>query len=82
MKRLLIAFLLCTPAYAGKPMAECSNGKCVISEADWKQFQEFHKQTRKGVEDMQAHIGEQSRALMGMMGKLAACQAKQPEREV
>ena len=81
MKRLLIAFLLCTPAYAGKPMVECANGKCVISEADWKQFQEFHKAARAQMENMAEGMEAQNKQMYGLMGALAACRSRQPEKE-
>lgn len=80
MKRALIALLLCTPAYAG-PLANCENGKCWMTEADFKQLQDFHRTARKSSEYMQAHIAEQERAIISMLGKLRACTARQAEKD-
>ena len=91
MKRLHIALfvagvvvMIFFPAFAqapGKPMAECSQGKCVIAEADWKQLQEFHKLTRKRMESMHSDLQEQSRVMNSMLGQIMECRSRLPERE-
>jgi hypothetical protein len=82
VKRALIAFLLCTPVYAGKQMAECKDGKCVIAEADWKQFQAFHRQVRIQMEAMAEGVEAQNKQLYGLMGQLAACNSRIPQKEI
>lgn len=68
-------------AYA-KPMVECKNGMCQISEEDWNRFREFHLETRKQMARIDESIANQNQAYIGLMGALAACQARTPQKEV
>lgn len=79
-----IALALVWPVHdlRAKPMVECANGKCVIDEADWKRFQEFHKQVRAQMEAINEATEQQNEQLYGLMGQLAACNASKPQREV
>ena len=67
-----------TESQAG-PMAECKDGKCTISEADWKQFQAFHKRVR----EMTAAVDAQTASLMReaeiARAEAARCKAQQPD---
>lgn len=65
-----------------KPMVECKSGKCVIDEADWKRFQEFHKQVRTQMEAINEATEAQNKQLYGLMGQLAACNSRQPQKEI
>jgi hypothetical protein len=80
VKRLAVALLLCAPAYAG-PLANCDSGKCWMAEADYKKLQDFHRQSRKSAELMQAHIAEQELNLIRLLGQLRACSSRLPEKE-
>jgi hypothetical protein len=65
-----------------KPMVECKDGKCVIAEADWKRFQEFHKQVRIQMEAINEATEAQNKQLYGLMGQLAACNSRIPQKEI
>lgn len=78
-----IALALVWPIHMeAKPMVECRDGKCVISEADWNRYREFHLETRKQMARINESIAEGNKAYIQLMGRLAARQAKIPEREV
>lgn len=81
MKRALIAFLLCTPAYAG-PLATCKDGICTMQESDYVRLQEFHRLTRKGVEAMEAHISEQDALIVRLYGEANSCKSRLPRKEI
>lgn len=78
-----IALALVWPIHIdAKPMVECKDGKCVIAEADWKRFQEFHKQVRTQMEAINEATEAQNKQMYALMGQLAACNASKPQREV
>lgn len=64
------------------PMAECKDGKCTISEADWKQFQAFHKRVR----EVTAAVDEQTQSLQRQaelaQAEAARCKSQLPEKTV
>jgi hypothetical protein len=63
-------------------MVECKDGKCSIAEADWRQFQEFHALTHKRMGQINAEVADTNRTMRQLMGQLAACMSRQPEREI
>jgi hypothetical protein len=78
-----IALALVWPIHIdAKPMVECKDGKCVISEADWKRFQEFHRQVRIQMEAINEATEAQNKQLYGLMGQLAACNSRIPQKEI
>lgn len=78
-----IALALVWPIHMeAKPMVECKDGLCVISEADWNRYREFHLETRKQMARIDEAVAEQNKAYLQLMGALNACQPKIPEREV
>lgn len=79
-----IALALVWPVHElrAKPMVECRDGKCVMDEADYRRLQEFHAETRKQMDRINESIENHNKAYVGLMGQLAACQSRQPQREV
>jgi hypothetical protein len=65
-----------------KPLVECKNGKCVIDEADWEKYREFAKAQRLAMEAMQEEGARNTRTFMALMGELAKCQSRLPQKEV
>jgi hypothetical protein len=49
VRRFALVALLFLPAYANppKPLAECKNGQCVMSELDYQTLREFHRRVRE-----------------------------------
>lgn len=78
MKRLLILLACSLPAYAqlSRPMAVCSDGKCVVSEADWLAFKDFHKRTRDMLEAIDAQTDRLNDEVSGTRVQLARCEAR------
>lgn len=65
-----------------KPIAVCSEGKCVVSEEDWERYKEFHRQTRR----MAVAVDEQTKRLVETIqitqAKLTKCEAIVAMREL
>lgn len=68
-------------AKAEKPMAVCKDGKCVVSEADWKRFKEFWKSVEKYANDLQEKAQKDAMRDAETVGKLAGCMAMLEERK-
>jgi hypothetical protein len=78
-----IALALVWPIHIdAKPMVECKDGKCVIAEDDWKRFQEFHRQVRIQMEAINEAAEAQNKQMYGLMGQLAACNSRIPQKEI
>jgi hypothetical protein len=65
-----------------KPMVECKDGKCVIDETDLKRYREFASAQTKAMEAMQEEGARNTRTFMALMGELAKCQSRLPQKEV
>lgn len=65
-----------------KPMVECRNGQCVISEEDWKRFQEFHRQTLIARDRIEQGVDQINGRLEGTEAELARCKSRLERRPV
>jgi hypothetical protein len=65
-----------------KPMVECKDGKCVIDEADWQRYREFHIETKRQMHRIDAQINVQNALFEKLMGDLTTCQSRTPQKEV
>jgi hypothetical protein len=78
VKRLAILLLCALPVHANLPraMATCSAGQCVISEADWLAFKDFHKRTREVVDQIDAQTERLNNEVERTRIQLARCEAR------
>jgi hypothetical protein len=68
-------------ARAQKPMAVCKDGKCVVSEADWKRFKEFWKRVEQFARDMDEKAQADQKGQWAQAQKLESCLAILAERK-
>ena len=74
-----LAALMAPLSTLAEPVAVCKGDKCEISKADWEKLQEFHKEVRKYVAEVDRMFMEQAQAFASTLGSLAACKAKLQE---
>jgi hypothetical protein len=77
-----IALALVWPIHIdAKPMVECKDGKCVISEDDWNRYREFHIATRQRMKEIDKGIEVQNNLFTKLLNDLVTCQSRAPQRE-
>lgn len=64
-----------------KPMVECKDGQCVISEADWKRFQAYHKRVQEVTAAVDAQTQSLQRQAELAQAEAARCKSQLPDRE-
>lgn len=87
-KALWFLFPLCAVAIGvvmpvqsdAKPFAECRDGVCTISEADWKRYQEFHRQTLIVMEKIDANTLDMEATIQGLSGEVNRCHSQLEKR--
>jgi len=73
MKRLISILICALPAYADPPflpIAICNAGQCVMAEADFIKFQQFHVATHEAVLEMQKDADKQEKLIEDLSAKL------------
>ncbi len=62
------------------PLVECKDGKCSMTEEDWKQLREYHNRVREFIARVDKKNDQDNRAMPELMQKLSSCMAILEER--
>lgn len=75
------ALISLTGDATARPVAECKDGKCVMSEEDFRRLQEFYKSVRDYAAALEKKAQQDAQGVGSLMQKLNSCMAILEERK-